>query len=478
MLQTHSVASLCQAYTTLSPQDIKEIEKVNETLQLTADLYKANVFIDCLIDEGKHAMVVAEASPATTESIYVEPVVGRKVYEAFEPAVFQTLHAGKAMFANRALNQEGIPVEQNVVPIKGGNGRVIGALIMEKDISERLKGQAELKALSRTAESLSNVLIGMTENRPIIPEIIEEALFFVKTDGSLLYFNPPAINLVSDLSGKKLHHGVQVVKYLPELNEMLHYSEELAVKEMQISGKTFQVKRISLPYNEKYVGLFLILQDITELREKEKQLIMKSVAIQEIHHRVKNNLQTVASLLRLQMRRGLPEESKVHFLDSLNRISSIASVYEVILANSSIDEVDIFTLSQKIGNMLVHDGTNPEGQILIHYVGEELTIESERAVSIALVINELIQNCLKHAFKDRQSGVIKVYFMKSEETITVEVRDNGVGYVPSGESSLGLDIVKMVSKHDLSGRFEMKRVEDGTIARVVFPFRKQGLDEK
>ncbi len=117
--------------------------------------------------------------------------------------------------------------------------------------------------------------------------------------------------------------------------------------EVTILNKVFQVKKVSLKQENPTNGAFITFRDMTELRERERELVVKSVMIQEIHHRVKNNLQTIASLLRLQMRRGLPEESKGHFVESLNRILSIASVYEIILSNSSVDNVDILSLIEK-----------------------------------------------------------------------------------------------------------------------------------
>jgi two-component sensor histidine kinase len=242
---------------------------------------------------------------------------------------------------------------------------------------------------------------------------------------------------------------------------------------MEIASKTFQVKKICLEQDEKAEGTFIIFRDMTELREKERELIVKSVAIREIHHRVKNNLQTVASLLRLQMRRGVPEESKVHFVESLNRILSIAHVYEIILSNSSVDDVEVYSLIEKIGNMLIDQ---PEGEpktISINYKGPRLTIKSNKAVSVALIINELIQNSMKHAFHNRCFGNIHVSFYVNGLECIVKVEDDGVGYSDSSKPSLGLEIVKMMTEHDLSGQFSIQRTETGTMAAIVFPMERE-----
>ncbi|MEC1525196.1 histidine kinase N-terminal domain-containing protein [Neobacillus niacini] len=467
---------LCFLHTNLSKEDVLLLQELVGNLTLIADLNKANIFIDCLTKEGKHAIVVAEAAPTTTKPVYKKSVIGKFAYEAFEPSVLYTLRTGKAMFQNRAFTQEGKTVDQSVVPINGANDRVIGALIMEKDISEQIQHQRKMEALSEATETLSEILIGMTENRPIIPEMIEESLFFIDQDGEILYCNPSAINLIQEMDENDRLIGRSLVSYFPRIQAILNEPEELIIQEVEMLNKIFQVKKIKLDHFDKANGMFVIFKNITELRVKERELNVKSVAIREIHHRVKNNLQTVASLLRLQMRRGLPEESKVHFVESLNRITSIASVYEVILSNSSVDDVDIYQLLEKIGNMLVWESEHENKRIMISYSGPHLQIKSTKAVSVALVVNELIQNCVKHAFKAMNEGKIVVLFEQKGNDIEVQVIDNGEGYSPKSKPSLGLDIVRMLVEHDLSGHFSIERTNQGTLATVTFPVER-GMDQ-
>ncbi|MBH0229725.1 sensor histidine kinase [Halobacillus yeomjeoni] len=473
MVNHTKIESLCEKHTYLSKKDIEKINEVSRSIQMMADLSKANVFIDCLMADENHAVVVAEAAPTTAKPIYEKTVVGTIAYETFEPAVLYCLKSGNKMTSNRAITQERKKVEQSVVPIYNDSDEVIGALIMEKDISEQEQSQTELKALSQTAQSLGGLLLSDSDEQPIVPELMEEALFFVGLDGEVFYSNPTAINLVHELKGKACSYGDNLLNYLPLLEEVVRSPKELLVKEVQAHEKSFKVKKIRLPIDEKQNGMFIIIQDLTELREKEKELIMKSVAIQEIHHRVKNNLQTVASLLRLQMRRGVPEESKVYLYESLNRVLSIASVYEVILSNRHIDDVDIDQLTRKIGDMLVYTSASAEGKVEIDYRGDGLTIESERAVPIALIINELIQNCIDHAFIGENGGFILVSFQQKEGLMEVTVKDDGIGFDEECPPSLGLDIVKRMVEHDLCGQFQISGLDTGTEAKLRFPLERR-----
>ncbi|MCM3572301.1 histidine kinase N-terminal domain-containing protein [Mesobacillus subterraneus] len=469
-----SMESLCKQYTNLTPDDVLKLKEVAASIQLMADLNQSNIFIDCLTKEGTHAIVVAEAAPSISKTLYKNSVVGKFAYDAFEPGVVFTLKTGKHMLLNRAITQECKTVEQSVMPIKNSKNKVIGTLIMEKDISDQVSHQRKLEALSEATEKLSGILIGMAENRPIISEVIEEALFFIDGDRKVLYCNPPATNLVLDLCDKKCIAGTPLTAYLPSLEELINHSEELLVKEIKISNRFYQVKKIDLGSEEKPTGTFIIMRDMTELREKERELIVKSVAIREIHHRVKNNLQTVASLLRLQMRREVPEESKIHFIKSLNRILSIASVYEIILSSSSVDEVDLHSLIEKIGNMIVYGEEHDNKEISIVYEGSRMLVNSSKAVSMALVINELIQNCIKHAFKNQERGQIKVSFDRIDQDLEVVVNDDGAGYSKDAKHSFGLEIVKMMVEHDLGGQFTIDRTENGTCASVKFQIERQG----
>lgn len=461
-----SIKKICNDHTNLSEEDIQIIYHVSLQLPLMADLAQANVFIDCPTNDEQRAIVVAEAVPTTTSSLYDRPVVGKFAYESYEPAVILTHKTGKPNIRHRAITQEGKVVKQSVVPIKSLVGVTIGSLIMEQDITEQVVDKKRVKALSQTTEQLSQTLIDLAREDALIPNLIEESLFLLDSNDSILFANSCAVQLVSDIQGKDEIVGSPIQEVLPFIT-MVEWEEDVTYLELQINKKVLELKRIRLRQEEHRMGSLLLIRDHTELREKERQLLIKSTVIKELHHRVKNNLQTVASLLRLQIKREVPEECKLLFQESLNRILSISTVHEV-LCNSGLEEVEIFQLIQKIGNLLVQSQECLETKVNITYQGEALMLKSHQAVSLAIIINELIQNCLKHAFVEKSYGEILVQFNRDGQILQIVVADNGVGHKRSNPSSLGLDIVKTIIEQDLSGEFHIESNEQGTKAFIKF----------
>jgi two-component sensor histidine kinase len=309
------------------------------------------------------------------------------------------------------------------------------------------------------------------QQNSLVPEFIEESILLINNQNRLVYTNPAAINLVSEICLTDCVLGESIFDYFPGFADVLASKEDILMKEMNIGKKIIQIKKFHLG-NKNSNETFIIIRDLTELRDKERELISKSVAIREIHHRVKNNLQTVASLLRLQMRLGAPEESKPHLLVSLNRVLSISSVYEIILASSQVDHVDLLELIRKIGDMIVHTEGQARQCLSIEYRGELHSIDSDIGISVALVVNELIHNCVKHAFKEGTEGKITVFLQKDGPELELQVRDDGIGYSPAMKPSLGLDIIRMTVENDLDGEFSIQRIKEGTLASVRFPYKR------
>ncbi|MCG3087173.1 sensor histidine kinase [Sporosarcina cyprini] len=467
---TSTLEQLCILYTDLTYEDISRLEEVASTLQLYADMSDSYMFIDCKIKDNDHAIVVAEAFPRNANKIYENSVVGKIVFESFEPGVFYSYKNGKKSIIRQAITQEGKSVDQTVVPIKNNFHQVIGVLIQEKEVLSKMMyddgyAEADLSIVpARNGEFLASAVGGP----PVVSDLLMEMLILTDDKDQLIYTNPVALNFISEMSRTEEVGNAKITELLPFLTPVYDNKEDVFVFDLTIDRKSLVVKKIKLKKKDRGETL-LIIQDLTELRMKEKELMMKSVVIQEIHHRVKNNLQTIASLLRLQMR-GLPEDSQASFEDTLNRIYSISSVYEIILAkeHADDDDVNIIELTRKICSAMVLNDVSSKVDLIIQPNGNKIITSSRKAVSLAIIVNELVQNSLKHAFDKEGEGEIRIWFTSDRDFLELHISDNGVG-MKEPKPSLGTEIVHNLVTNDLNGEFLYVPQEEGTHAVVTFP---------
>lgn len=195
----------------------------------------------------------------------------------------------------------------------------------------------------------------------------------------------------------------------------------------------------------------------------------KSAVIKEIHHRVKNNLQTIASLLRLQMRRVNSKKVENAFNESINRISSIALIHEE-LSRGGIDKINIKAATANIMEMVLTSMVPPGKNITGELSGSDLFQDADKASSLSLCITELIQNSVEHAFQMRKKGVIKVDISEVAGEAVITISDNGIGFGgKKSKSSLGLEIIEMITVEKLKGTFEIHGQINGTTSVIRFP---------
>lgn len=465
-----TLEQLCTIYTDLSADDIQQLKSVASTLQMYADLSDAYMFIDCKMKDNEQAIVVAEAFPKSINAVYENSVIGKIVFDSFEPGVFYSYRKGKKSLIRQAVTQEGRSVEQSVVPIKNNMHQVIAVLIQEKEVYHAMPYINNLEDLPFGQESIGYVLGDKNSEMPIVSDLLMEIFLLTDHENKLTYANPVGVKFITEMSHTEEIQNVNLVELLPFLKPVYDQQDDVFVSELTLDRKNLVVKKIRLRKKDEMRGTLLVIQDLTELRTKEKELMMKSVVIQEIHHRVKNNLQTVASLLRLQMRKGISEESKSYFEDTLNRVFSISSVYELILANEDAedDDVDIIELTKKVCSTMTINGPNKKVGLIIRSNGNRILTSSRKAVSIALIVNELVQNSLKHAFPGDTRGEIIVNFYSKADSLELHISDNGVG-IKQTKSSLGLEIVRNLVVNDLNGEFSYMPEDIGTHAAIMFP---------
>ena len=202
------------------------------------------------------------------------------------------------------------------------------------------------------------------------------------------------------------------------------------------------------------------------------KLMVKSAIIQEMHHRVKNNLQQVASLLRLQMHYAGQRSVEQVLSESLNRILAIASVHE-LLAREDLDIISVKKVAEQIIQATAQGILAPGKHIAMRIEGPDILLPSSKATSVALILNELVQNALEHGFgPGMDDGEIRITLAEEPKIITLEVANDGTplpdGFDIRKTDSLGLQIVESLVRGDLQGRFLLTSDGSQTVANIVF----------
>jgi two-component sensor histidine kinase len=237
--------------------------------------------------------------------------------------------------------------------------------------------------------------------------------------------------------------------------------------EVEGNGSVVQLRAIPLVVGGARSGALILLRDVTELRHRERELITKDATIREIHHRVKNNLQTVAALLRLQARRLKAAEARTALEEAVRRVGSIAIVHET-LSHAPDEVVDFDDVASRVA-MMAAEVSAPEARVKPGLSGKFGLLPASVATPLALVLTELLQNALQHGLT-RPTGAalggnLDVTAERLNGQLTVTVADNGVGlpedFDLDSTASLGLQIVRTLVVAELGGRLEIAPQTDG-----------------
>jgi two-component sensor histidine kinase len=220
-------------------------------------------------------------------------------------------------------------------------------------------------------------------------------------------------------------------------------------------------------FTSQEIELFQTLANQTALAIENARLVVNTAVVREMHHRVKNNLQTIAMLLRLQL--GEPNLDPDEALrESINRILSIAAVHEV-LSEKGFRLVDVKQVLEQVAQTVTQNRLHLQRTMEVVVRGDDIALPSREATALTLAVNELVQNALKHAFVDREAGNIAVVLRRLPSGFEVAVQDDGVGLAAAGASpdGLGLQIVQTLVVQDLGGQLAIEQNGQGTCATIV-----------
>jgi PAS domain S-box-containing protein len=226
--------------------------------------------------------------------------------------------------------------------------------------------------------------------------------------------------------------------------------------------------------NGRFLGVQGVMTDITDRKRAEEKLkaslCEKEAMMREIHHRVKNNMQIVSSLLRLQSKNMRSKKLRETFRIAQNRIKSMALIHEVLYRSENLEKINFSEYIKRITNHLFSIFTQEARRVQLDLDVGELYLDIDRAIPCGLIINELVSNCLKHAFPDGQSGIVQIKLANKLDSYAITIKDNGIGLpeetAPMSAETLGLQLVNDLVKQ-IEGKIMVRR-ESGTTFQITF----------
>ncbi|QXT64051.1 sensor histidine kinase [Tessaracoccus palaemonis] len=451
---------------------------------LLADLSFSDLVLWKALDEaGEVFECVAQVRPVTGPTALEEDIVGERIEFDVEHQVTVAFMTGEIAETGDNQLSAGIPVDVWAVPVLR-HGRPIA--VVERHTNQmgmRANGAFEENSL-QIADILTRML--MRGEFPLVPPSDKalapraaDGVVRVQPNGTVSYASPNAVTgfrrlgAVGDIEGEKFRDLIRVLRQGVEQVGQTVGAEidgrlSLEFDVVGLRGTSMRFMLLPLWGDRTSEGMLVLCRDTTDLRRRDRMLVTKDATIREIHHRVKNNLQTVAALLRMQSRRLESEEGKEALRDAMRRVRSIAMVHET-LSYSLVEEVAFDEVCDKILRM-VGDLAASTGTVRAERIGTFGVVPAAMATSLSMVITELCQNAIEHGHASA-SGRVEVVPERIGSRLTIEIRDQGVG-LPEGfklgrQSSLGLSIISTLIK-DLDGKLTLTNRTDGpgTVARI------------
>ncbi|MDO5671701.1 MAG: sensor histidine kinase [Actinomycetaceae bacterium] len=478
----------------LSDIDIDWLHMLQADWQALSDLAGADLIL-WLPDSQGGFVAAAHCRPATSATVHLDDVVGLALPSArvdFMSEVFET--------ATRQVNPQrrwtGLnTVSEILVPVVR-DGRAIAVMARESTSHLTMTSHGQYDWYQQASDLLCRMVSEGTFPYASTPTggqrgtpRVSDGVVRLDQDGVVLQTSPNAISAFRRLGIRQHLVDKVLVEQITNLQDEQHRTvdETLAVvamgraswlTEIEIRGVCLTLRALPLFERSERSGALLLVRDVTELRRRERELMTKDATIREIHHRVKNNLQTVSALLRLQARRSDSQEVKDALGEAERRVATIATVHEALSHN--VDESVAF--DEIITRLLVLAATaaSADQRVTTSVKGSFGDVEAGAAAALGVVLTEIVTNAVEHGLAERD-GHIEIEAIRNGQELTVHVRDDGVG-IPEGRASsgLGTQIVGTLVRGELNGTIEWNRLEapehgtDVVIRALMVPAAQHG----
>jgi two-component sensor histidine kinase len=482
-----TLAELVAEHTKLDAAVVAHLQRLVAGWGVLSDLCFADLLLFVPV-EGRDTrfVVLGQIRPTTSQTLHLEDLVGRVLTAQDRPLLARAWHLGSVVEGEVAIPSRSEHARLVCIPVRW-QGNQVALMTRESALSVgRRPGQLErvyIEVFDRLARMLSQGEFPFPVDEVVTGETprVGDGVLVLDASARVDYASPNAVNALHRMG---VYSGIEGVRLdeagLEQSGVSLAFQTRLpSTEEIGDGDDTAVVLRcIPLLDSGAVTGALVLMRDVSDLRRRDRLLLSKDAAIREVHHRVKNNLQTISSLLRLQSRRMPTGEPRHALEEAERRVRSIAVVHE-ILSRDTADEVDFNDILPSLLRM-AEDLGRDDRQVRVTYQGEAGELHASVATPLAVVITELLQNAAEHAWPDGPEGAdgadralqVDVELHRTATELRVTVRDNGIGLPPGfsidNTSSLGLSIVRNLVGTQMGGRIFMHS-DDGTVVEVVIP---------
>ena len=431
-------------------------------------------------------VAVAHIRPTTAATVFLGDVIGDEIMWGSKSRIDEALSSGEIIRNSEPEKFGDLMIKEEAIPVLF-EGQVIAVISRHRNSDlMRFPGALELN-YREIAHSLYRMVAEGTFPYKDAGSLFEpvprvgDGLIRLDVNGVISFASPNARSAFSRMGWKseiEKHRlgdvAEAVIKNSPDAHEEA-ISTRLNGKvlrrvEIDNQGATIDLLVLPILQGQDRTGAIVLLQNVTELRRRDRELVTKDTTIREIHHRVKNNLQTVSALLRLQARRIEDPNAASALNEAVRRIASIALVHETL--SSSTENTVAF--DEVLTNLITHalELSPRMGELTIQRRGELGSLESRVATPLSLVITELMHNALEHGLAERGS-TLSIGLQRYSNECVVTVVDDGVGlpedFDLATSSHLGLQIVRTLTENELKGVLTLISTQSGTVATLRFP---------
>ena len=455
--------------TDLSPEDIEHLQLLLADWTLIADLSFADLLLWLPTFSDAGFIAAGQIRPTTSRTHIPEDLVGHFVPRARHPELDRAYATGEV--------SDGLPTPKHsvtqAIPIRR-NGKVIALL-------GRYSNGREVGRLEEVYEECANDLVYMLETEEFpratnndqgtggrggAPRV-GDGLMLLDAKGVIVYATPNArsafrrLGLSSDVEGQVL---AEIVAKLNRQGTPVNDTLSLVARgriqaTSEVASQQAAATLRSIPLNgpQHVQRTLMLVRDVSDLRRREQALLGKDAAIREIHHRVKNNLQTVASLLRLQGRRLNDDSAKTAIAEAGRRVATIAVVHD-LLAHNPGSLVDFDDVVNRVVNLTVETSMNP--RVRAQLDGAFGVLPSDKATTLALVVAELVANAVEHGSAADRELELNVSARRTGRELLLTVTDdgNGIALPVDADAGLGLAIVSTLVRDELNGEIQFGHV--------------------